>query len=377
MPKVDPIVATSDWDVIMRVLPPSWELQARELGALQRARGIPDAETLLRVLLIHLAGGCSLIETAVRAEQAGLCKISSVALFKRLRAAEEWLRWLAESLWSARAGPCEIAGRRVRVVDASVVSEGGRTGSQWRVHFGMDLSCLQCDYFELTDVHGGESLRRFPVKAGDVILGDRAYSRSPGIAHVVNSGGDVLVRHHPKSLPLFTANGEKLPLLKYVRRCGINRPGEWVAYVHGPNQRIRGRLIVIKRSPTATERARLRMRRRAKHDGQSLSKTAMELASYVQIWTTLSREEFDKRSILKMYRWRWQIELAFKRMKSIMGLGQLPKRTDTSSRAWLHGKLFVALLLDKLVSETRSFSPWGYPIDFAAEPMARDSLPCT
>src|SRR5437879_5802065 len=93
-----------DWALIERLLPVGWQEQARLLGALRRSRGIPDAGTLLRVLLVHLADGCSLIETAARAAELGWCRVSPVALFKRLQSAERWLGWMAERLWSVRRG---------------------------------------------------------------------------------------------------------------------------------------------------------------------------------------------------------------------------------------------------------------------------------
>jgi hypothetical protein len=44
-----------------------------------------------------------------------------------------------------------------------------------------------------------------------------------------------------------------------------------------------------------------------------------------------------------LYRSRWQIELAFKRMKSLMGLGHLPKKDPVSCRAWLIGAKTISL----------------------------------
>jgi IS4 transposase len=66
--------------------------------------------------------------------------------------------------------------------------------------------------------------------------------------------------------------------------------------------------------------------------------------------------------VLDWYRLRWQIELVFKRLKSLARLGHLPKYDDQSSRAWLYGKLFVALLTHKLIRQARDFSPWGYQL---------------
>jgi hypothetical protein len=56
-----------------------------------------------------------------------------------------------------------------------------------------------------------------------------------------------------------------------------------------------------------------------------------------------------------------------KRFKQIAALGHLPKYDDQSSRAWLYGKLLVALLTEKLVQQANSFSPWGYELAPAAK----------
>ena len=46
------------------------------------------------------------------------------------------------------------------------------------------------------------------------------------------------------------------------------------------------------------------------------------------IWTSLA-DVFDAATILEIYRLRWHIELVFKRMKAIMGLGHLPRQIRT------------------------------------------------
>ncbi|MDR2112536.1 MAG: IS4/IS5 family transposase, partial [Candidatus Accumulibacter sp.] len=76
--------------MVTALLPAQWERKAVELGAVRRLRGFSSVETLLRVLLIHLAEGCSLRETVVRARAGGLADVSDVALLKRLRACGAW-----------------------------------------------------------------------------------------------------------------------------------------------------------------------------------------------------------------------------------------------------------------------------------------------
>jgi hypothetical protein len=360
-----------NWAVLRRFLPTGWEEQARLSGALKRSRGVSGAESLLRTLLIHLANGCSLAETSVRAKQTGLCAMSSVALFKRLRAAEGWLRWLAQQVRGINLILAIGVGRRLRAVDATTVSEPGSTGTDWRIHYSVNLGDLQCDFFELTDVKGGETLRRVPIKPRDIIMGDRIYATPPGVAHVMDAQGDIVVRVNRQSLPLFDEDGDGLNILKTVRPLKPGQAREWrTAVQHPKGGWLRGRLIAVKRSVAATRLERKRLMRRANRRQHKVSKESLEAAQYFMIWTSLP-DSFTSSMVLEFYRLRWQVELVFKRMKSIMGLGHLPKADPVSCRAWLHGKLFVALLVERMIEEANSFSPWGYQLETTPESMER------
>jgi len=79
-----------------------------------------------------------------------------------------------------------------------------------------------------------------------------------------------------------------------------------------------------------------------------------------QEYGTLNAESFPEERILELYRLKWQVELAFKRLKSIMQLGQLPKTDPESCRAWLYGKRLYALLCYAIVDKGRFFPHGGY-----------------
>lgn len=359
-----------NWEILRTFLPPEWAEQARRLGAMRRARYISDPATVLRVLLLHLATGCSLAETAARASASGLAQISAVGVFKRLRAAEPWVRWLAQQMRGAAALPLAVAGRRVRAVDATSVSEPGSTGTNWKVHWAVNLADLQCDFFELTDIReGGETFRRIPVGAGDIVMGDRVYAAPPGVGHVVRSQGDVVVRLNRQALPLFH-HGRRMELLPFLRRLKGNTPQARATQVRDPQGGwIAGRLMALRQSAEATRWAQHRLRRRAQQGQGTVSAEALEFAAYFMVWTTLPAA-FPIASILDLYRLRWQIELVFKRMKSILGLGHLPKKDPLSAQAWLEGKLFTGLLIERMVRTAESFSPWGYPLAAPSQSMA-------
>lgn len=358
-----------DWELVKQLLPEGWERQARELGAVRRLRGVGSVESLLRILLLHLADGCSLIETALRAKQAGFGDLSSVGIFKRLRRADRWLAWMAAGM--RRHGPAASV-HRCLAVDATTVREQGRTGGLYRVHWCLDLASLQCRFMEVTDVHGGETFARFPLQHRDVVLADRGYSNPNGVDYVRGAGAHVLIRANPMSLPFYRGkNGKKMNATARLRGLKLGRVRAWPAWVKGSGEQWhRGRLVAVKRSAAATRRE---IRRRQKILGsrnRKLGPRGRFLAGYFLVWTSVPAGQMNPRAVLRTYRYRWQLELTFKRLKSIMGLGQLPKYSDASSLAWLNGKLLVAMLVEKLWRNAEHFSPWGYRLEVPAEPMA-------
>jgi Transposase DDE domain len=359
-----------DWSILCSFLPEGWRQKARECGALTRARGIAGPDELLRILLIHIANGCSLAETSVRAAQLGIGQLNQSAVYKRLRSAEEWLRWMAEQMRVSLGFTVPKLAQRVRAVDATAVTEPGSTGTDWRIHYAIDLANLQCDFFQLTDVKGGETWKRFPVKKGDIMLGDRGYANPKGVAHVVEAGGEVVVRLNRTALPLFDKKGNRLNAVNLAKGLRPNQNSEWEAWVHtGNGKRVKGRLIIIRRSRQAAENARKKLKQQASKKQTSVSAEALEAAQYFFLWTTLP-QSWSRAQVLELYRCRWQIELAFKRMKSIMGLGHLPKKDPESCRAWLHGKLLTSLLIERMIGAAQKFSPWGYGLDPTPKQMA-------
>ena len=349
-----------DWQVIESVLPEGWEEAARRTGALIRTRGFDSPATLLRVLLIHLVEGCSLRETAVRAKAGGLASVSDVALLGRLRGCGEWFRWMVEQMNRrlSDTGDQVLPGKRVRLADATVVCEPGATGSTWRLHYVIDLSTLACEQVQVTLPDEGETLTRFTVHAGDVLMADRGLAHRRGIRHVVNHGGDVVVRMNPVSIPLEDERGREFRLLPQLRKLRVGQARAWPAVMRDERGTVAVRVCALKKSAEQTRAAQEKLRQTAIRKGRTLQPDTLEAAGYVVVLTTLSDVPADL--ILELYRYRWQIELAFKRLKSLLHLGHLKKTDPAGARAWLQGKLFVAALIETLIAVGERFSPWGY-----------------
>lgn len=192
-------------------------------------------------------------------------------------------------------------------------------------------------------------------------MGDRGFARREGVRHVLKGGGNVLVRLNLTNLPLLDPDGKSFSLLCHLRALPETKVGDWDVVVSHDSTLMSGRVCALKRSEAAAEKARRKVLREHARKGHKATPETIEAAGYVFVFTTLDRR-FDATTILELYRGRWQIELAFKRLKSIIGLGHLKKTDIEAAKAWIHGKLLVAFLIEALIGAGQSFFPWGYPI---------------
>jgi hypothetical protein len=361
-------VGGEDWQVLLSLFPKDWRDQAEHSGAVERLRGFDSTEALLRTILLHIARGYSLRETVVQARLAELTAVSDVALMKRLRKAEHWLRGLCLAMLADSGVALSATGtRRVRLVDGTIVKEPGKTGSQWRLLYSLQLPSLECDFFDLTSDTGpgtGETLSRIPLQNGDLVLADAGYCSVPGIDAVVQQRSDVVVRVSPTHFPMYGPTGRRRSLLTRVRQLAkAGQVGEWPVFLRKQDGWIEGRVCAVRKSEASIEAAERRLHRKASKKQTALRPETLEYAKYVIVFTTWRTAPASQ--ILDWYRVRWQIELAFKRLKTLTQLGHLPKYDAQSSRAWLYGKLFVALLAHKLMRVGRDISPWGYLLPLA------------
>ena len=191
---------------------------------------------------------------------------------------------------------------------------------------------------------------------------DRGYCHASGIHYVAEHKSYLAVRLNPDGITLQTQGGEHFDLLqnlKPIQQSG--RIASWHALVpfeHRPPVPVR--ICAIRKSKIAIALAHKQLRRKASKQGSELQPETLIYAEYVMVLTTLPEKEFPAPLVLEWYRFRWQVELVFKRFKQIAQLGHLPKQDEESSKAWLYGKLFVALLTDKVLAQARVLSPWGY-----------------
>ena len=191
-----------------------------------------------------------------------------------------------------------------------------------------------------------------PVIEGEIRLADAAHLQPDRMAHVLDQGGDFLVRAGWRNARWLDARGGEIDIIAVLRKArdrGLIDQPIWLGRKAGAPLGVR--LVAVKKSPQAAAEARRKARRNAQREGYQLSKQALIAADWVILVTSLKSEEFTTEDILALYRLRWRIELAFKRLKSLVGLKGPPGFDERSAKPYLLAHLLVILLLEPLIDE--------------------------
>lgn len=202
-------------------------------------------------------------------------------------------------------------------------------------------------------------------------LGERGYAKPGDLQAVLGCGADFIVRighaslrlmqpglMQPDGAPLaWPALFATLPPDGVVERLvvvekagkGRDRPGRPL---------FAARLIVCRLSLAAAERGERRVRR--KHSkGRArgvLQPMTVQSAGFLMMLTSLP-PAVSAADVLAAYRVRWQVELAFKRLKSLLGLDRLPAKCRALARSWLLAHLILALLIDDIAQDLLESPP--------------------
>lgn len=347
-----------DWKALVEHLPRDYERLAQEHKQLQVQYGnakIRTADDLLRFILLHAGANLPLRQTVALIAEAGGPRLSAMRLHMKMRRATPYLQALVERSvsWTAEASPERWAGYSLVMVDATIVCGPAATCPDARIHTKLRAADVAVRDAIVTDVSGGETFKQFLFEPNELVLGDRLYSTPGNIAHVREQGADALVRYNRGSLPLLH-QGERLDVLAQLRKLRgdalLDLP---VAFEHD-DDRVFGRLIATRLPEAESEKARKRLR---KEQGARVTAESLEAASYVILFTTVSRERMDAKHCLEAYRLRWQIELQFKRWKSLCAFDRLPNYRDDTIVAWLYAKVLLGILLDRMGSIRGELSP--------------------
>ena len=245
--------------------------------------------------------------------------------------------------------PQAAGGFRLRVVDATVLNGPGQKAVQWRAHVSINPTTGSIRAVELTDDSGGEKLGRHQFGAGEVVLGDRGYATARGLYAVLQQEAHAVVRFNPATLR--TCDEKR-------RRIFLAEKEPEVPKVGAVEFRIK---IPVPPPATRSHKTWDSAKAIAWIPARAIA-ARTRTGEVTWIVTTLPSQQMPALGILGLYRVRWQIELLFKRLKSLLHLDALPSREGPTAKSWMLARLIAAALAQRLVQPSGPLSPWGYEL---------------
>ena len=278
---------------------------------------------------------------------------------KRFIKSQEWIKWMINSIKPNEIinykKPEELEPYNVIAVDASDILEKSAVQKEWHLHYGVNLFTLTCNQFKITDQKTGETLKNFKINSNDLIIGDRAYATETGIEYCLNNGGDFILRIRNKAFKFFDINGEEINLSDWFRTIGDDVSEITIYFENSKKILVPLRLCAVKKTAEEIQIEEKRLKRSDSKKQRTTSEDTKFTHKYMFVITSLP-ETISAEKILEFYRLRWQVELVFKRYKSILGMGNMPTKTPEASETWLNGKMLIALLIEKYLGDI-DFSP--------------------
>jgi hypothetical protein len=333
------------------------EASARRHRALLRKRGVRSAADLLHLALLYGPGGLSLRGVASFATDAGIAELCDVSLLDRLRNAGDFLADVLEHLLAHGRGDAPIDGRlQLSLVDGSTVSLPGSEGNDWRLHARYEPAHGRFTDLAITETTTAEALCCVAVRPGDVLVQDRGYARVRNFAHAHSNGADFITRIGWRSVRLFDVSGQSFDLLAVLPDSGAPVVEHQVRIGTGRTA-VPARLIIARKPPEATERQQARLRRKASRKGHKTDPRTLRTVGFMMLLTSLPAERASAAEVVRLYRMRWQVELAFKRLKSLGGFAGLQASDPRLARAWLLAHLIAAVLIETSLGEALDSPP--------------------
>ena len=351
---------------ILKELPEGYKEAGWETKALRRKRGIQNEDILL-TLCLYYGYDKSLVDTKIYAQSFLSTKISDVGFMKRFAACKEWFKWMnqkmTEECTPIYSVPEKLSGKTVKAVDASDICTKGAVKQTWRLHYAFDLFSMSSSEFHITPESNGETLENFTLHPNDLIIADRAYATITGIEYCKAAGADFVMRLRNKAFTLYNENGDVIRLTEDILKNVGTECQDFIVYYKSKNKEMKQiRICAVRKTEDEIKSEQEKLRRTEIRKQIEITEDTKFSHNYFIVVTSLD-DHFSSEEVMSIYRLRWQVEMVFKRFKSILGMGSCPMKTAESCEAWLNCKMLIALLIEKMLSSV-DFSPCGHNEEF-------------
>src|SRR6266700_791332 len=204
-----------------------------------------------------------------------------------------------------------------------------------------------------------------PGRAGDLFVGDRGYGVRHNVIAVDEMQAASLLRFSPNHCRVEQADGSLFEVAQWLEgQEEAVSIAEEEGYCVQADTRVKVRVLALRLPPEQAEKARDRVKARAKRKQQVLRPETLLLAGWVLLLSTLDARVFGAEELFWLYRNRWQIELLIKELKQFLLLIRLrSSHAETVRATLLAGLLAWVLQEEEAQALLRSVSAMAQPAE--------------
>ena len=187
------------------------------------------------------------------------------------------------------------------------------------------------------------------IKSNDLILSDLGYFCLKTFLAIINKKAFFFSRFSVGTILYHKSDNSSLDLVKYLKKIK-NNIHEMPVKI-GKNIKIPCRFICIRANEQIANERRRKMIKEANKKGRTPSKLNLVLAGWTLMVTNIPQKQLPPKAALSLYALRWQIELIFKQIKSVLRIHKSNTGNEFRMKCEVYGKLIMAILIHRIHSD--------------------------
>lgn len=255
--------------------------------------------------------------------------------------------------------------QKVRFTGTGGTNGSGQAALKLQTELDLRSGALQCVQIEQGKEPDGASTRQqVEFVAGSLRVTDLGYFNLGVFAEIAAAKAFFLSRIQHTTIVWVNNErvGDVVSWLNGQTELLIDR---WIEV--GVTHRLRCRLIAWRIPVEQANRRRQRVRKEASKRGRQATEASLQACDWTFLITNIEEDQLSVNEVIILYRSRWQIELLFKRWKSVGLIAELSGKNDTEKMVRLWAKLCAALIQHWLIVMAAWNAKTSYSFDRIAK----------
>jgi len=231
-------------------------------------------------------------------------------------------------------------------------SSGAASAANCKLQAAYDYKRGELEFLEVTagTVPDNSYTNHLPgmLQEGDLLLTDLGYFKLKTLSEIVAKGAFFLTRFLVHTALKDALTHAPIDLAKRLSLLPVNAC-EMDVLMGGEKQpQVACRLIALRVNEQAAKERRRRLKEKARRKGRTVSMYHLRMCDWTLLVTNVPQRWLPLEMARALYMVRWQIELLFKQLKSILRVHQSDTCKENRLRCELYGKLIGAVIIHRI-----------------------------